>query len=319
MLYLDYSRSAGEWIPNRYGGRENLESIEFLRALNEGLYSAHPGVQTIAEESTAWPSVSRPTWVGGLGFGLKWDMGWMHDTLQYLAREPIHRRFHHNELTFRALYGFTENFCLPLSHDEVVHGKGSLVGKMPGDDWQQFANLRLLLGYQYVTPGKKLLFMGAELAQRREWDHDSELDWGLLTAESHAGVQTWLRHLNRLHREEPALHELDTDPVGFEWIDANDADASIISFLRRGRSPGGVIAVCINFTPVVRSGYLVGVPASGRWTELANSDAREYGGSGVGNLGAVEALEVPMHGRPWSVELTLPPLGLVMLKAPTPA
>src|SRR5271169_4348839 len=253
MLYLDYSRKQGEWIPNQFGGRENLEAIDFLRRFNQEAYKEHPGIQTIAEESTAWPMVSRPIYVGGLGFGLKWDMGWMHDTLKYFANDPIHRRFHHNQLTFRMLYGFTENFVLPLSHDEVVHGKGSLFGKMPGDEWQKFANLRLLYGYQFGQPGKKLLFMGDEFAQRREWDHDGSLDWHLLESPAHGGVQRWVEQLNRLYRKYPELHEMDNEAGGFEWIDCNDSLSSTISLLRKAKATGNVVVVC-NFTPVPRIG-----------------------------------------------------------------
>jgi 1,4-alpha-glucan branching enzyme len=315
MLYLDYSRKPGEWIPNAFGGRENLEAISFLRQFNESVYRDHPDVQTVAEESTAWPMVSRPTYVGGLGFGMKWDMGWMHDTLKYLAHDPIHRRYHHHQLTFRMLYSFTENFVLPLSHDEVVHGKGSLLARMPGDGWQKFANLRLLFGYQYAQPGKKLLFMGGEFAQGREWSHESSLDWHLLGTPWHAGVQRWVADLNRLYRSEPALHELDFDPAGFEWVDANDADTSVLSFLRRGRSTDDCILVLCNFTPVPRTDYRVGVPRGGFWRELLNSDAPDYGGSGWGNLGGVEALPVPCHGRSHSVMLALPPLAVVFFKS----
>jgi len=314
MLYLDYSRREGEWVPNPYGGRENLDATGFLRQLNEAVYRHFPGVQTIAEESTAWPMVSRPTYAGGLGFGLKWDMGWMHDTLQYMAREPIHRKYHHNQLTFRLLYAFHENFVLPLSHDEVVHGKGSLLGKMPGDDWQKFANLRLLYGYMYGMAGKKLLIMGSELAPWGEWDHENSLDWHLLEYAPHRGVLQWVRDLNRVYRGERALHELDCDPAGFQWVEPNDADSSVLAFLRSGRSPGDWVLVVGNFTPVVRGGYRVGVPRPGFWRELLNSDAQEYGGSGEGNLGGVEAQPIPAHGFPYSLPLTLPPLGIVFLK-----
>src|SRR5438309_1476434 len=317
MLYLDYSRKPGEWIPNKFGGRENLEAIDFLRQFNTEAYKEYPGIQTIAEESTAWPMVSRPIYVGGLGFGMKWDMGWMHDTLAYFSQDPIHRRYHHNQLTFRMLYGFTENFVLPLSHDEVVHGKGSLIGKMPGDEWQKFANLRLLFGYMYAQPGKKMLFMGGEFGQVREWNHDASLDWHVLQYPVHRGVQAWVEQLNRVYREQPALHQLDTDSAGFEWVDCNDTAASVISLLRKSKSPGNEILVVCNFTPVPRQGYRVGVPSGGYWRELANSDAGDYGGSGVGNLGAVEAEEAPSHGRPFSLALTLPPLGIVILEAPS--
>lgn len=313
MLYLDYSRRAGEWIPNEYGGNENLEAISFLRELNTQIYKYYPDVQTIAEESTAWPMVSRPVYVGGLGFGFKWDMGWMHDTLQYFRRDPIYRRFHHNELTFRGLYMFSENYVLPLSHDEVVHGKGSLLDKMAGDVWQKFANLRLLYSYMFAQPGKKLLFMGGEFGQWREWSHDTSLDWHLLMFPSHQGVQRLIGDLNRLYRTEPALHELDCDPRGFEWIDANDADASVYSFLRKSRY-GEQILIVINATPVVREDYRIGVPVGGWWRELFNSDSEYYWGSGQGNAGGVMAEAIPTHGRDFSLRLRLPPLGALFLK-----
>ena len=315
MLYLDYSRNPGEWLPNKYGGRENLEAIEFLRQFNMETYKEYPGVQTFAEESTAWPMVSKPIYLGGLGFGLKWDMGWMHDTLQYFAHDPIHRKFHHNLLTFRSLYGFTENFVLPLSHDEVVHGKGSLIGKMPGDEWQRFANLRLLFGYMFAQAGKKLLFMGDEFGQVREWTHDSSLEWDVLRYPVHHGLQNWVEQLNRAYRSEPALHEFDTDPKGFEWIDCNDNAASTISLLRKGSLPGQVVVVACNFTPIPRIDYRLGVPTGGFWREILNSDAKEYGGSGMGNSGGVMAEEHPVHGRPYSLKLTLPPLAALFLKA----
>ncbi len=311
MLYLDYSRQAGEWTPNVHGGREDLDAVSFLQQLNAGIYADHPDVQVIAEESTAWPGVSRPTDVGGLGFGLKWDMGWMHDTLRYLAHDPVHRRYHHGELTFRAIYAFDEHFVLPLSHDEVVHQKGSLVNKMPGDGWQKLANLRLLYGYQYGLPGKKLLFMGAELATGREWDHESGLDWGLLQDPAHAGIARWVGDLNRLYRAHPALHERDSEPAGFEWVHHDDAETSVLSFLRR--SAGGVVLVVCNFTPVPRHNVHVGVSEGGRWAELLNSDAHHYGGSGQGNFGALEAQPVPWHGRPRLLTLTAPPLGCLFL------
>jgi 1,4-alpha-glucan branching enzyme len=311
MLYLDYARKEGEWIPNKYGGRENIDAIDFLRRLNEAVYQNYPDVQTIAEESTDWPMVSRPSYLGGLGFGLKWDMGWMHDTLEYMRKDPVHRRFHHNNLTFRMLYAFHENFVLPLSHDEVVYGKGSLLEKMSGDDWQKFANLRALYGYMYAQPAKKLLFMGDEFAQRSEWNHDASLDWELLDYPAHTGVQRWVRDLNRLYREEPALHELDCEPAGFAWIDCDDAESSVVSLIRKGKSTSTlVIAVC-NLTPIPRSGYRIGAPRGGFWREALNSDASEYGGSGVGNLGGVEAESTPQHGRPYSLTLTLPPLSVV--------
>jgi 1,4-alpha-glucan branching enzyme len=315
MLYLDYSRKQGEWLPNQFGGRENLEAIDFLRQFNQESYQEHPDIQNVAEESTAWPMVSRPTYLGGLGFGLKWDMGWMHDTLEYFRHDPIHRRFHHNLLTFRMLYGFTENFVLPLSHDEVVHGKGSLIGKMPGDEWQRFANLRLLFGYMYAQPGKKMLFMGDEFGQVREWAHDSSLEWHVLQYPVHIGLQNWVEQLNRLYREHPALHELDHDPSGFEWIDCNDSLTSTISLLRKGKSARENIVGVFNFTPVPRTGFRLGVPSGGYWKELLNSDAKEYDGSGMGNLGGVMAEEKPSHGRSHSLSLTLPPLGALFLKA----
>jgi 1,4-alpha-glucan branching enzyme len=312
MLYRDYSRAAGEWIPNEYGGRENLEAVAFLRQFNEAIYEEFPDVQTFAEESTAWPMVSRPTYLGGLGFGLKWDMGWMHDTLDYLSHDPVHRGYHHNELTFRALYMHSENYTLPLSHDEVVHGKRSLYGKMPGDDWQKRANLRLLYGYQWTQPGKKLLFMGSEVAQYGEWNHDASIEWSRLDDPGAEGVRRWLEDLNRAYRERPALHEGDCVPTGFEWVDANDSVQSTVSFLRRGESADDVALVVANFTPVPRYNHRVGVPTDGRWAELLNSDATIYGGSGQGNVGGVEATPVPFHGRPWSLNLVLPPLGLLV-------
>jgi 1,4-alpha-glucan branching enzyme len=318
MLYLDYSRPAGEWIPNEYGGNENLHAIEFLRQLNRDIYQSYPDVQTVAEESTAWPMVSRPTYIGGLGFGTKWDMGWMHDTLDYMSRDPVHRSYHHGRLTFRGLYAFTENFVLPLSHDEVVHGKGSLLGKMPGDDWQKFANLRLLFGYMYTLPGKKLLFMGGELGQWREWDHDTSLDWHLLKYEPHSGIHRWVRDLNTFYRTEPAASELDFDAAGFQWLDADDAWNSVLSYVRLGRrsadGTGHELLVVCNFTPVSRHQYRVGVPHVGYWREVLNSDAEPYGGSGVGNLGGAHSVPLPFHGRPHSLSLTLPPLGIIVLQ-----
>jgi 1,4-alpha-glucan branching enzyme len=313
MLYLDYSREAGEWIPNEHGGRENLEAISLLRHVNESAYRELPDIQTIAEESTAWPMVSRPTYLGGLGFGLKWDMGWMHDTLKYMALDPVHRKYHHNEITFRAIYAFNENFVLPLSHDEVVHGKGSLVGKMPGDDWQKLANLRLLYAYMYATPGKKLLFMGGELAQWREWAHDHSLDWHLAEEALHRGVMDLVADLNREYRDVPALHHWDADARGFEWVDASDSEQSALVFLRKGPAPSDRVLVACNFTPLVRRNYRVGVDTPGAWREVLNSDATEYGGSGVGNWGRVETTPVPWHGRSLSINLTLPPLGVLYL------
>jgi len=313
MLYRDYSRAEGEWVPNEYGGRENTEAVHFLRRLNETVYRWFPDVQTFAEESTAWPSVSRPTSVGGLGFGYKWDMGWMHDTLKYLARDPVYRQYHQNEITFRMLYAFTENYVLPLSHDEVVHGKGSLLAKMPGDRWQKFANLRLLYSYMFAQPGKKLLFMGAEVAAWNEWNHDGSVDWHLEYPDEHGGVGRLLTALNRLYRETPAMHEGDVDPSGFEWIDAGDAASSVMFFLRKGRDPEKPVVVGCNFTPAVRQDYRVGVPFGGTWRELLNSDSTEFAGSGVSAGATLQAEQVPWHGRPYSVRLTLPPLAVVFL------
>jgi 1,4-alpha-glucan branching enzyme len=314
MLYLDYGRREGEWIPNKYGGKENLEAIAFLRRFNEEVYKNYPDVQTMAEESTDWPMVSRPPYVGGLGFGMKWDMGWMHDTLEYMTKDPIHRSYHHNKLTFRMLYAFQENFVLPLSHDEVVYGKGSLLRKMPGDDWQKFANLRLLYGYMYAQPAKKLLFMGGEFGQWDEWYHESSLSWHLIDQPMHKGVRQWVHDLNRLYRREPALHELDFAPAGFEWIDCNDTVQSTLSMMRKGRSTDEIVVVVLNFTPVTLPNYRVGVPRDGFWRELLNSDAPDYGGSGQGSLGGVEASPIPFHGRPYSLNITLPPLGAVFFK-----
>jgi 1,4-alpha-glucan branching enzyme len=311
MLYLDYSRKEGEWIPNRFGGRENVEAIEFLRRFNSEVYRHFPDVQTFAEESTAWPMVSRPTYVGGLGFGLKWDMGWMHDMLEYMRKDPIHRKFHQNLLTFRMLYAFTENFILPLSHDEVVYGKGSLLGKMPGDDWQKFANLRLLFGNMFAQAGKKLLFMGGEFGQWNEWNHDSSLDWHLSGEPMRAGLMRWLSDLHRFYRSERALYEVDFSQAGFEWIDCNDINNSTLSFLRKDASGGRYVLVACNFTPLPRYNYRVGVPRDGFWREVLNSDAKEFGGSGHGNFGGVEAAPIPSHGRLSSINITLPPLGLI--------
>jgi 1,4-alpha-glucan branching enzyme len=312
MLYLDYSRKEGEWIPNQYGGRENLEAVDFIRRFNQEAYKAHPDIQVMAEESTAWPMATKPPYVGGLGFGFKWDMGWMHDTLKYFSQDPVHRKYHHNEITFRSLYSFSENFILPLSHDEVVHGKGSLLSKMPGDDWQKFANLRLLLGYMHAQPGKKLLFMGGEIGQWREWDHNSSLDWELLEYDRHAGLLRWVEDINWLYRNETALH-LDTEPAGFEWIDGGDADTSVLSFLRKAAA-GEVLLVVCNFTPVPRKNYMIGVPAGGFWKEILNSDGKEYWGSGIGNSGGVRADPAPLHGRDYSLSLTLPPLAIEFFK-----
>jgi 1,4-alpha-glucan branching enzyme len=319
MLYLDYARREGEWVPNAHGGRENLGAVDFLRRLNAATYGSYPDTETIAEESTSWPMVSRPTYLGGLGFGLKWDMGWMHDMLGYMARDPIHRPFHHNDLTFRLLYAFHENFVLALSHDEVVHGKKSLLARMPGDAWQQFANLRLLFAYQYAQSGKKLIFMGGEFGQGCEWNHDASLDWGLLDIDWHAGVQRFVTDLNRVYREEPSLHRLDTSPAGFEWVDCTDMQQSVISFLRKSGDDGPPVLAVFNFTPVPRAPYRLGVPCGGYWRELLNSDSGYYGGSGVGNLGGVPAEEIPAHNRTHSVVLALPPLGALYLKPETPA
>ena len=315
MLYLDYSRKEGEWIPNEYGGRENLEAVRFLCRLNERVLGDYPDTLTFAEESTSWPMVSRPTYLGGLGFSLKWDMGWMHDTLTYMALDPVHRKYHQNQLTFRMIYAFTENFVLPLSHDEVVHGKKSLLEKMPGDTWQKFANLRLLLGLMFTEPGKKLLFMGCEFGQWQEWNHDASLDWHLLEEPAHRGLQRWVRDLNTAYRGEPAFHQLDFDPAGFEWIDCNDSDNSTLCFLRKGKTAEDQLVVALNFTPVPRHDYRVGVSQAGPWDEILNSDAPLYGGSGQGNLGCAIAEDIPWHGRLHSVNLTLPPLGMVAFKA----
>lgn len=315
MLYLDYARKEGEWVPNRYGGRENIEAVEFLRLLNQAVYRDHPDVQMMAEESTSWPMVSRPVYLGGLGFGIKWNMGWMHDTLKYMSQDPVHRKFHHDQLTFSIWYAFFENFVLPLSHDEVVHGKGALIGKMPGDSWQQFANLRLLYGYMWGHPGKKLLFMGGEFGQRREWAHEESLEWHVLQYPEHAGLQRWVTDLNRLYRSEPALHQVDFEQSGFEWVDCNDSEQSVLTFLRRPRGGGPPLLIACNFTPVPRVNYIIGVPCGGYWRELANSDATLYGGSGMGNFGGVEAAPVAAHGRAYSLTLTLPPLAVLMFKA----
>jgi len=317
MIYLDYGRKDGEWIPNEYGGKENLQAITFLRRFNEEVYRNHPDVETIAEESTDYAMVSRPTYVGGLGFGMKWDMGWMHDTLSYMSKDPIHRQYHHNQLTFRLIYAYHENFVLPLSHDEVVHGKGSLLRQMSGDDWQKFANLRLLYGYMYAQPGKKLLFMGGEFGQWDEWYHEESLHWQLLEFPLHASLQRWVEDLNRFYRSEKALHQLDFHPAGFEWIDCNDSQNSVLSLIRKGRSENDTLVIVCNFTPVPRLNYRVGVPRGGYWREVLNSDAEYYGGSGHGNLGGLEASPIPFHGRPCSLNLTVPPLGAIFLKVGT--
>jgi 1,4-alpha-glucan branching enzyme len=313
MLYLDYARKSGQWIPNHFGGRENLDAILLLRTLDETVYREHPDTCTIAEESTAWPMVSRPTTMGGLGFGLKWNMGWMHDTLAYMQQNPLYRRYHHSKLTFAMLYAFNENFVLPLSHDEVVYGKGSLIGKMPGDDWQQFANLRALYGYMWGHPGKKLLFMGGEFGQRREWTHDGELEWWVSERPEHAGVRRWIRDLNRVYRAEAALHAVDFTADGFEWIDADNSEMSVTAFVRKSPTAATMLIVT-NFTPVPRRNFLLGVPHRGRWREVLNSDAREYGGSGWGNLGGVESAPVAAHGRLDALNLNLPPLATIWLR-----
>ena len=315
MLYRDYSRPAGEWIPNVFGGRENLEAVHFLRRMNEVLGQECPGAATYAEESTAWPSVSRPPSMGGLGFHYKWNMGWMHDVLSYMTHDPVHRRYHHNQLTFGLLYAFTENFVLPLSHDEVVHGKGSLIAKMAGDYWQKFANLRALYGFMWAHPGKKLLFMGGEFAQWNEWNDAAALDWGLLSFPQHEGVRSLIRDLNRYYQQTPALHEIDFDPAGFEWISANDSDNSVIAFLRRGRDRQRAVLCVCNFTPVVRHDYRLGVPGPGAWVERVNTDSQYYGGGNVGNpFGRADAEPVPAHGHGWSVQLTLPPLATIIFE-----
>jgi len=314
MLYLDYGRPEGQWIPNRYGGKENLEALEFLRRLNEEVYAEFPDCLTIAEESTAWPMVSRPTYTGGLGFGLKWNMGWMHDILDYMTKDPIYRSHHHSRLTFSLMYAFSENFILPLSHDEVVYGKGSLLAKMPGDEWRRFANLRLLLAYQFGHPGKKLLFMGGDFGQWNEWNHDASLDWDLLRQPFHAGLLRWVRDLNTFYRGQPSLYQVDFESSGFEWVDCNDVERSVIACLRRAKDPADMTLVVFNFTPVPRPNYRVGVPLGGYWRECLNSDATLYGGSGQGNIGGAEAVPLPHHGRPYSLSLTLPPLGALFLR-----
>ncbi len=314
MLYLDYSRQPGQWVPNQFGGRENLEAIAFIKRLNEVLHVRHPGALTIAEESTSWPAVSRPTYVGGLGFDLKWNMGWMNDVLEYFHEDPIHRQYHHNKLTFSMLYAFHENFILPLSHDEVVHGKRALLEKMPGDDWQKFANLRLLFAYFFAHPGKKLHFMGSELAQRNEFWEASSVEWSLEKSPPHRGVQQLVSDLNRLHVHQCALHEVDFEWPGFEWIEVNDAASSVLSFLRRARNGDDFVVVVCNFTPVVRENYRVGVPRAGFYREILNSDSTHYGGSNVGNAGGVRAEPFPWNDRPYSIKLKLPPLAAVYFK-----
>jgi 1,4-alpha-glucan branching enzyme len=314
MLYLDYARRHGQWIPNRYGGRENLDALAFLRRVNEQVYAAYPDVMMIAEESTAWPMVSRPLYLGGLGFGFKWNMGWMHDTLDYISKDPVFRSYHQNEITFSLLYAFNENFVLPYSHDEVVYGKGSMIRKMPGDEWRKFANLRLLYGFMFGHPGKKLLFMGNEFGQWSEWNHDSSLEWHLLPAPLHSGLLRWVRDLNTFYRGQPSLYEVDFDSAGFEWVDCTDSQRSVVCFLRKGRNPSDMTLFCCNFTPVPRPNYRVGVPLDCHWSEMLNSDAPLYGGSSQGNIGGVTASPLPVHGRPCSLNLTLPPLGIVVFQ-----
>jgi len=314
MLYLDYSRNEGEWLPNRYGGRENLEAIDFIKELNALLYGYFPGIMAVAEESTAWPMVSRPTYLGGLGFGFKWNMGWMHDTLEYISKEAVHRKYHQGGLTFSLLYAFHENFILPLSHDEVVHGKRALLDKMPGDFWQRFANLRALYGYMFGHPGKKLLFMGGEIGQWVEWNCAQSLDWHLLQYEPHQKLQRFVKDINHVYRREPSLFEIDFEYTGFEWIDFHDADNSVMSFLRRGSNPDDILIFVCNFTPVPRFPYRIGVPRSGFYRELINSDSEIYGGGNMGNSGGVLAVDLPWQGRPYSIELTLPGLSVLILK-----
>jgi 1,4-alpha-glucan branching enzyme len=314
MLYLDYAKKPGDWIPNRYGGKENIDAIDFIRNFNERVYAEHPGAMTIAEESTAWPMVSKPTWLGGLGFGLKWNMGWMHDTLDYMSKDPVYRSYHHNQLLFSLMYAFSENFVLPFSHDEVVYGKGSMIRKMPGDDWQRFASLRLLYGYMFGHPGKKLLFMGDEFGQWNEWNHDSSLDWHLVADPPHKGLQRWVRDLNTFLRAEPAMYEFDSDAAGFEWVDCNDVSRSVISFLRKGRNDADTLLFVCNFTSMTHRNYRLGAPDGGFWLEALNGDAPLYGGSGQGNLGGVDASPLPVHGRSWSLSIVVPPLATVVFK-----
>jgi 1,4-alpha-glucan branching enzyme len=316
MLYLDYSRREGEWVPNQFGGREDLDAVSFLKEFNEVVYGREPGAVTAAEESTAWPGVSRPTYLGGLGFGFKWNMGWMHDTLGYFQQDPIYRRYHHHELTFSLMYAFSENFILPLSHDEVVHGKGSLYRKMAGvDKWQKLANLRTLYAYMWAHPGKKLLFMGSELAQEAEWSYERSLDWHLLEHPDHAGIQSLVRDLNRIYKDEPALWEIDSDPSGFWWLEPNDADANVLAFARASRPDANgerrIVVFAANLSPVVRSGYRLGLPRACRWKEALNTDSTYYGGSDVGNLGGLAPEPIPWHNQPVSALVTLPPLAAV--------
>ena len=314
MLYLDYSRNAGEWVPNQFGGREDLDAVSFLKEFNEVIYGREPGIISAAEESTAWPGVSRPTYLGGLGFGFKWNMGWMHDTLGYFEQDPIYRRYHHHELTFSLMYAFSENFILPLSHDEVVHGKGSLYSKMAGNDkWQKLANLRALYAYMWAHPGKKLLFMGSELAQEQEWSYERSLDWHLLEQPDHAGIQALVRDLNRIYKDEPALWEVDSDPSGFWWLEPNDADSNVLAFARASKDGERVVVFAANLSPVPREGYRLGLPRTTRWKEALNTDSKFYGGGDVGNLGAIEPEPIPWHDQPVSALVTLPPLAAVWL------
>jgi 1,4-alpha-glucan branching enzyme len=316
MLYLDYGRKHGEWTPNRYGGRENLDAIDFIRLLNDRIHAEYPGVPVMAEESTSWPMVTRPTAVGGLGFDFKWNMGWMHDMLEYMSLDPVYRRYHHNQITFSLMYAYSERFVLPFSHDEVVHLKKSMLSKMPGDVWQKFANLRALYGYMFGHPGKKLMFMGDELGQWREWNHDFSLDWHLTNDPMHAGLQRWVRDLNAVYRREPALYERDDSPDGFEWIDCSDHEGNVVSFVRRAADPNDVLLFVCNFAAVPRYDYRIGAPVDGVWEEILNSDATAYGGSGMGNFGAVETSPSPLHGRPHSLSLTLPALSVVAFRVP---
>lgn len=314
MLYLDYSRKAGEWIPNQYGGNENIEAINFLKEFNETVYANFPDTITIAEESTAWPGVSKPTYLGGLGFGQKWMMGWMHDTLEYFKKEPVHRKYHQNEITFSVMYAFTENFMLPLSHDEIVHGKGSLLGRMPGDEWQRFANLRLLFGYMYTHPGTKLVFMGGEIGQSGEWNHDKSLDWHLLEHAPHKGIKTFIQELNVHYQSEPALYHYSFDQRGFQWIDYSDSENSVMAFQRKSDKKEDMLIVICNFTPEARAHYRIGVPFRGKWREVFNTDNLKYGGSGVLNIGDLHTTPIKYHHQDYSVQLTLPPLGITVLK-----
>jgi 1,4-alpha-glucan branching enzyme len=314
MLYLDYSRKDGEWLPNAQGGRENLDAVALLHEVNVTCYKRVPGILMIAEESTAWPGVTRPVHLGGLGFGLKWNLGWMHDTLSYLQRDPLFRGYHHNELTFSMMYAYSENFVLPLSHDEVVHGKGSLLAKMPGDDWKKFAGLRALLAYMWAHPGKQLLFMGSEWGQASEWSQEAGLDWAALRGERHAGLQRLVANLNAAYRDDPALWSGDFTPDGFSWIDANDSAGNVVSFLRLAADGSGRVLACVaNFAGQPHLNYRIGLPLAGRWREVVNTDAQVYGGSGVGNLGAVQAVAEPWHGRPNSARITIPPLAVLWL------